>query len=75
MPLLPWPSVVEQVAEPPVSTLAPQPGMVTPLAVNATVPVGVPLPEVTVAVKATALELFDGFVLLLMTVVVGVAAE
>jgi hypothetical protein len=49
--------------------------MVTPLAVNATVPVGVPLPEVTVAVKATALELFDGFVLLLMTVVVGVAAE
>jgi hypothetical protein len=68
--------VAVQVAWPlPFSALPPQPEMVAPLAVNVTVPVGVPLEEDTLAVKVTVLAAFDGFALLPMDVEVGVAAE
>jgi hypothetical protein len=70
MLLLPWPRAALQVAWPLLSATAPQPDIVALLAVKATVPVGVPDEELTVAVKVTVFETFDGFVLLLMVVVV-----
>jgi hypothetical protein len=71
MALLPWPSaLVEQVAWPlPFSPTLLQ--IVAPLDVNVTEPVGVEVAD-TLAVKVTGLPAIDGFVGLLMVVVVEV---
>jgi hypothetical protein len=73
MMLLPWPSVAEQVASPPLSALPVQPDIAALFDVNVTVPVGVPPEELTAAVKMVVPAAFDGFALLERTVVVPTA--